>query len=127
MKVEFSSRAYKDIKRAYDIFAERNKYILQPERWAKKIIDSCLPLAESPLSGYSLEEEIKLETPYRFLIVDDFLVFYIIKDESVIISRVILGCFDYFGALIDTHRKDREKDRDKDKNEDTNTDKNTEK
>ena len=54
-----------------------------------------------PLIGTKLNDEIVRETEYRFLQVENYLIFYTVKQEieTVFIMRVLYGASDYSSIL----------------------------
>ena len=54
-----------------------------------------------PFSGTKLNDEIVRETEYRFLHVENYLIFYTVKQEieTVFIMRILYGASDYSSIL----------------------------
>jgi addiction module RelE/StbE family toxin len=56
-------------------------------------------LERYPFSGAPYLKKQKLEDEYRFLVVEDYLVFYVVDDSVVEIRRIIYGRRNYTGLL----------------------------
>jgi len=63
---------------------------------AAKIEKSLLKLSEYPLLGKIPGEKDLVEMGYRFLIVQNYLIFYTVEDYIIWIHRIIHGARDYF-------------------------------
>jgi len=66
---------------------------------AEALIDgiekSLLSLQEHPYLGRIPDDVELLKLGYRYLIVDDYLIFYIVDDRTVIVHRIVHGARDY--------------------------------
>lgn len=61
-----------------------------------------LQLKASPFIGTPLNSKINVITPYRYLVSGNYLIFYIVKDEMIEISRIIYGRRDYIKILFES-------------------------
>lgn len=66
----------------------------------KKIIKDYKMLPDTPEIGIPLNRKIDVETPYRFIISGNYLVFYQINHDTVEIHRVLYKGRDYFRILL---------------------------
>ena len=66
----------------------------------KKIIKDYTMLPDTPEIGIPLNRKIDVETPYRFIISGNYLVFYQINHDTVEIHRVLYKGRDYFRILL---------------------------
>jgi toxin ParE1/3/4 len=63
-------------------------------------LDRAISLLERyPFSGHPYIKKQKLEDEYRFLIVENYLVFYVVDDNVVEIRRIIYGRRNYENLL----------------------------
>ena len=98
-KIKISPIAIKDMKEAKEYIREEN--INTVNRFTKKIIDSIENLAEFPELGMELAKKIDLKTDYRYLIVDEYIVFYKFNTETVFIYRILSSKRDYMRIIFD--------------------------
>lgn len=105
MKIKITSAALQDIK---DIKEYISNVLANPDA-AKRTIDkirrSYLSLSDTPFIGISLKNKININTSYRFLTSGNYLIFYFVKEKTVIISRIIYGRRDYAKILFDTENE----------------------
>ena len=99
-KISFSPEAVDDIK-------EMKQYIkdeLCNEQAAKntvaKILKKIKLLSDFPESGSSLSAIIGFDTDYRYLVCDNYIVFYRIENKNVLIVRVLYGRRNYMQILF---------------------------
>ena len=92
MKTEFSPLAISDLKDIRDYIAldspeTADKYLL-------KLHQRALSIADFPSTGLDLSKKIRAKVKYKYVIIDDYLIFYLLTDESVRIIRVLHGSRD---------------------------------
>ena len=66
---------------------------------ADRIESSLSNLSTYPLMGKIPKEEELVNMGYRFLIVQDYLVFYTIEDRIIWVHRIVHGARDYLSLL----------------------------
>ncbi|MCL2512650.1 MAG: type II toxin-antitoxin system RelE/ParE family toxin, partial [Oscillospiraceae bacterium] len=94
-KIIISEAAYSDID---EIFSYISDKLFSPKAAGKltdKIFDSIERLRDFSLIGAAPENEVLTAKGYRFLPVDNYLVFYIPKNKEVRVVRVIYGRRDW--------------------------------
>lgn len=69
------------------------------EALAARIEKSLLHLAVHPHLGRIPNEEELANAGYRYLIVENYLVFYVVEDREIVIHRIIHGARDYHRLL----------------------------
>lgn len=69
-------------------------------RIVKKIIDSYSKLKDFPLTGTPLASIIDIETDFRFLVCENYIIFYKVNERYVSIYRVLYGRRDYLNVLF---------------------------
>jgi toxin ParE1/3/4 len=69
------------------------------EAIAEKIEKSLSNLSTYPLIGKIPNEEELVTMGYRFLVVQNYLIFYTIEDHTIWVHRIIHGARDYLSLL----------------------------
>jgi toxin ParE1/3/4 len=69
------------------------------ETLAEKIENKLLMLSDHPLLGKIPKEEELAKMGYRFLIVQNYLIFYTVEQQIIWIHRIIHGARDYLRLL----------------------------
>lgn len=76
---------------------------------ANKIIDRIIrkyeSLAEYPFLGSELSAKIGINTHFRYLVCEKYIVFYKADDKYVYIYRILYGSRDYISILFDDNDK----------------------
>ena len=100
MKLQISPKVIDDI-------AEIKKYICEEynnpnaaQRTADKIVDSYEQLEILPYIGKKLNGIYNIKTDYRFLVCENYLIFYTVSEKIVSVDRVIHGKRDYCKLLF---------------------------
>lgn len=71
------------------------------EALANRIEERLAQLSTHPKLGTVPREDELARIGYRYLVVEDYLIFYMIDGRSVIVHRVLHGARDYLGFLQD--------------------------
>ena len=66
---------------------------------ALKIEKSLVRLSNYPFLGRIPKEEELIRLGYRFLIVEDYLIFYTIEDRTIWVHRILHGARNYIALL----------------------------
>lgn len=66
---------------------------------AEKIETRLAPLADYPSLGRIPAEEELARLGYRYLVIDNYLIFYTVTTKTVLIHRIIHGARDYLNLL----------------------------
>ena len=69
------------------------------EALATKIERNIRLLSDNPHLGQSPKEEELVKLGYRYLVVENYLVFYIIERQTIYIHRILHGARDYLRLL----------------------------
>ena len=99
-KIVISDAAYNDLD---EIFSYISSDLCAPGAAGKlidNIFDSMEPLCDFPLIGAIPNNKVLAAKGYRLLTVDNFIVFYIPKDNEVHVVRVIYGRRDWKTILM---------------------------
>ena len=99
-EVMFTPIASEDIEQIFSYISEQ----LFAEKAATELLDkieaSIMRLTEFPFSGSLAIDEILKRKGYRKLIIDNYIVFYLVDEKKVvIIMRVLYGAQDYSRIL----------------------------
>jgi len=99
-KLLYSPEALQDMDDAWEyIFLE----LCNPDaahRIVNMIMDTVDLLVEQPFIGTALNTVVDMESDYRFLVCENYLVFYRIEDSNVYIDRVLHETRDYMRVLF---------------------------
>ncbi len=66
----------------------------------KKIVDSYEKLSDFPGMGISLNSKIDIPTDYRFLVSEEYIIFYKLEGKHVSICRILNARMDYLKVLF---------------------------
>jgi toxin ParE1/3/4 len=100
-KIRYSAAAVQDLEEIGDYIANTLKSPIAALNTLNKIQDAVDKLAHFPFIGSLLSNVVKMETDYRFLVCENYIVFYRTYTDSVFISRVLYGKRDYMNILFD--------------------------
>ena len=65
------------------------------ERIAGKIEKNLKLLLENPYLGRSPSDRRLMQLGYRYLVVEDYLIFYTIEEHDILVHRILHGARDY--------------------------------
>jgi addiction module RelE/StbE family toxin len=97
-KIRINPLVITDIEEIRDYIAEDNPQAAM--RIVNTIYSSIEKLGTFPEMGAPLSSRINLKTDYRYLICDNYLIFYKIEKETVSVYRVLNGSRDYLSILF---------------------------
>ena len=72
---------------------------LAAEHLATKIEKNISLLSTNPYLGRIPNEEELARIGYRFLIVDNYLIFYVVEQRTIYVHRIVHGARDYLGLI----------------------------
>ena len=98
--VKFSPEALRDLDEIYDYISNTLNSPVAADHTVNKILGKTDFLAENPEIGTQLFFENDLYSGYRYMVSDNYLVFYRISGDSVYVDRVIYGKRDYMKLLF---------------------------
>ena len=99
LKIKINPIAIKDIRDAKEYIREENSSTII--KFSKRITDSIESLAEFPELGIELSKKVSVKTNYRYLIVDEYIIFYKFDSSNLFIYRILNGKRDYMKILFD--------------------------
>ena len=99
--LKFSTKASEDLEQIYIYIAEKLFADVAADRLLNKIEDSIIRLINFPYSGNFVSDELLNSKGYRKLIVDNYLVFYLVNEieKQVVIMRILFGAQNYQSIL----------------------------
>lgn len=98
--VKFSPEALRDLDKIYDYISNTLNSPVAADHTVNKILGKTDFLAENPEIGTQLFFANDLYSGYRYMVSDNYLVFYRISGDSVYVDRVIYGKRDYMKLLF---------------------------
>lgn len=101
-KIKYAPAAVDDMDEIFSYISQDN--ITSAEMMLEKINRGIAKLAEFPNMGSVLsdEEYTLIQRGYRFIVVQPYLVFYRITNNTIIIHRILHGRRDYLRELFDS-------------------------
>ena len=89
---------------AEDDLAEVFAYLVEEsssgaERQLARIERALRRLVKNPYLGKLPKDDHLMQMGYRSLVIDEYLAFYTIEDESILVHRIIHGARDYLSFL----------------------------
>ena len=100
MKIIYTPQAHKDLRDIHDYISFELSNPFSAEKIVSKIIESISDLEQFPQMGYLLSEKTGRNTPYRCLICENHIIFYLIDNGIVKIIRILDGRTDYLKAIF---------------------------
>jgi len=70
-----------------------------PNRLLKKIENSLRLLATNPYLGRVPNDAALLDLGYRYLVVQNYLIFYVVEERTIFVHRIVHGARDYLGLF----------------------------
>lgn len=98
--VLFTPDAAEDIINTRNYIADVLKNPEAADRLVQKLMDNAADLSDNPEIGMKLSSRFGIETDYRYLILDKYIIVYRIDDSNVRIIRVFNGRQDYLKDLF---------------------------
>jgi len=95
--IKYSKFANKDIEGILDYISQDN--IEKANKVINIIFTKINTLKEFPLMGASIKNKIGINSKYRYIICNKYLVLYLIEDETIKIDRIIHGSRDYIQKI----------------------------
>lgn len=87
--IEYSPESIEDLKQIEEYISVELGNKVSAEKIVDKIIDKINTLSEFPEIGAPLSSRISIKTDYRYLVCDNYNVFYRIENDYVNITRIL--------------------------------------
>ena len=99
LKIKVNPLAVSDIKEAKEYIREEN--INAINKFTQILSDSIENLAEFPELGMELSKKIEVKTDYRYLIIDEYMIFYKFDSRHLYIYRILSSRRNYIKILFE--------------------------
>ena len=99
--IKYSEAAALDIEGIGDYISDEQHRPGAALKMVESILDAIDKLADFPHLGAPLTARVGVDTDYRYLVCNNYLVFYRLLDDKVFIDRVLHGKRDYVSILFD--------------------------
>ncbi len=99
-KIVLSYDAKNDLKEIKRYIADELDNEIAASNTISKITKSIRRLETQPLMGAPLSSVIEFDTNYRFLVCGNYMVFYRLENNVVLVARIIYGRRDYMKILF---------------------------
>jgi len=99
--LKFTPKAEEDLDQIYSYISEKLSAVSAALNLMENIENSVLRLKMFPYSGSTVSDNILNSKGYRKLIIDNFIVFYIVREEekTIVIMRILYGAQNYNDIL----------------------------
>ncbi len=97
-KIRINPAAFGDLKYIKEYTSQNSEE--SGTKIVSKIIENIESLSRFSEKGISLAAKIEIKTNYRYLISEDYIIFYIYDNETVSIQRILHGRRDYLKILF---------------------------
>ncbi|MFA5658331.1 MAG: type II toxin-antitoxin system RelE/ParE family toxin [Oscillospiraceae bacterium] len=101
LKLRLNPLALQDLKEIKSYISIDLDNSIAAKRLIEKIIKRYEHLAEQPFIGALLSNIIDFNTDYRYLVVENYIIFYKVDENFVSIYRILYGSRDYMKILSD--------------------------
>ena len=92
--------AERDIEEITEYIGEKLKASGAAAKFIDKILDVYEKLSTFPEMGTELKNRYPLQYKYRWILIDNYILFYIIKDDKVIVMRLLYSSSNYLNVLM---------------------------
>ena len=99
LKIKVNPLAITDVKEAKEYIREENVNAIN--KFTQILIDSIENLAEFPELGMELSKKIEVKTDYRYLIVDEYIIFYKFDSKYLYVYTILSSKRDYMKILFE--------------------------
>ncbi len=101
MKIVYKKTAIEDIQETERYISKELHNPQAAKKLTHRIVQTVSLLAENPYMGTMLSGKYEIDTDLRFLVVSKQLIFYRVREESVVeVTRVMDGRQDYLALLF---------------------------
>lgn len=100
IKINISPTAQADLQKIKRYIKEDLDNPQAANRLVGKIMKAVRKLSQFPSMGSPLRSILNIETEYRFLVCDNYLVFYRYKNEQIYVIHILHGQMDFVKILF---------------------------
>lgn len=105
MELRITPAASNDLKDIKEYISQNLCNPTAAVRVVKNIINSYLRLTDTPYLGAQLSQKIDVNTPFRYIISGNYLIFYQIANDIIEIHRIIYARRDYIKILFNNNQQ----------------------
>lgn len=105
MKIQVTPAALQDLKDIKSYITNELSNPIAAVNTVKRIMSTYKKLSDTPLMGSLVQQTIKIDIPFRYLISGNYLIFYKVTD-NIEIHRIIYGRRDYIRILFNIEFSD---------------------
>ena len=98
-KIITSPRAIQDVEDIADYIGNKLFAPRSAEKFIDKVVETYERLSTFPEMGTELKKEFALKFQYRWVLIDNYILFYTVKEDTVIVMRVLFSSRNYMNAL----------------------------
>lgn len=100
MRLIYTPKAREDLRNIKSYISKTLLNKTAADNIAKKIIKDCALLKDNPMLGISLSDKIDRQTDVRFLIIKNYIAFYKIDDDRIMVLRIQDARTNYINILF---------------------------
>ncbi len=98
-KILTTPRAQQDIENIADYIGKKLFAPSSAQKFLDNVINTYDKLSVFPEMGTEVKQNFPLKYKYRWIPIDNYLLFYIIKDEQIVVMRVLFSSMNYMNIL----------------------------
>ena len=99
-KIELSPQAIEDLKDIKTYIEEELQNEIAAKNTVRKIIETYEDLAKHPNAGIPVQRYVSFPTDYKFVLANNYSVFYRTEDNTVKIIRILYSRMDFLNVLF---------------------------
>lgn len=99
-KVELSPQAVEDLKEIKSYIEDELQNPTAAKNTILKIIETYESLSISPNSGIPVQKYVSFQTDYRFILANNYSIFYRIEDKTIKVVRILYSRRDFVNILF---------------------------
>lgn len=99
-KIELSPQAIEDLQDIKNYIEEELQNEIAAKNTVQKIIETYEDLANHPNAGISVQRYVSFPTDYKFVLANNYSIFYRTEDNTVKIIRILYSRMDFLNVLF---------------------------
>lgn len=100
-EVELSPQAVEDLKEIKSYIEDELQNPIAAKNTILKIVETYEGLSSSPNSGIPVQKYVSFQTDYRFVLANNYSIFYRTEDSTVKVVRILYSRRDFVKILFD--------------------------
>lgn len=106
LKIRINPLAYQDLQEIQSYIAMELDNPEAAKKTLLKIVECYERLGEFPKLGAPLSSKLEIQTDYRYLIAEGYIVFYKLEREYISVYRILNAKRDYLKVLLNQEEQD---------------------